>query len=133
MEVKERREFSIQGGMCARCEGVGKVSDFDLTAYDASKSLREGALTIRAIRWTGGTAGSISAADSSTPTSRSRDSPRTRTCSTSESTRIKVDGINVTYEGLIPKIQKSMLSRTGAMQPHIRAFVDRAVVFQTCP
>ena len=137
MEVKERREFSIQGGMCARCEGVGKVSDFDLTAlYDASKSLREGALTIPGYSmdgWYGRIYLGCGFFDPDKPIARFTKRELADLLH-KESTRIKIDGINVTYEGLIPKIQKSMLSKDReAMQPHIRAFVDRAVVFQTCP
>ena len=137
MEVKERREFSIQGGMCARCEGVGKVSDFDLTAlYDASKSLREGALTIPGYSmdgWYGRIYLGCGFFDPDKPIARFTKRELADLLH-KESTRIKIDGINVTYEGLIPKIQKPMLSKDReAMQPHIRAFVDRAVVFQTCP
>ena len=137
MEVKERREFSIQGGMCARCEGVGKVSDFDLTAlYDASKSLREGALTIPGYSmdgWYGRIYLGSGFFDPDKPIAKYT-KRELADLLYKEPTKIKVDGINITYEGLIPKIQKSMLSKDReAMQPHIRAFVDRAVVFQTCP
>ena len=137
MEVKERREFSIQGGMCARCEGVGKVSDFDLTAlYDASQSLREGALTIPGYSmdgWYGRIYLGSGFFDPDKPIAKFT-KRELADLLYKEPTKIKVDGINITYEGLIPKIQKSMLSKDReAMQPHIRAFVDRAVVFQTCP
>lgn len=136
-EVKERREFSITGGMCPRCEGRGAVSDFDLTAlYDASKSLDEGAITIPGWSmdgWFGRIFKGSGFLDPAKPiaryTKRELDDLLYK-----EPTKIQVDGINLTYEGLIPKIQKSMLSKDReAMQPHIRAFVDRAIVFTTCP
>jgi len=137
MEVKERREFIIQGGMCARCEGVGKVSDFDLTAlYDASQSLREGALTIPGYSMDGWYGRIYLGSGFFDPDKPIADFTKRELADLlyKEPTKIKVDGINITYEGLIPKIQKSMLSKDReAMQPHIRAFVDRAVVFQTCP
>ncbi|HNQ05670.1 MAG TPA: excinuclease ABC subunit UvrA [Tetrasphaera sp.] len=137
MEVKERREFSIQGGMCARCEGVGKVSDFDLTAlYDASQSLREGALTIPGYSMDGWYGRIYLGSGFFDPDKPIANFTKRELADLlyKEPTKIKVDGINITYEGLIPKIQKSMLSKDReAMQPHIRAFVDRAVVFQTCP
>jgi len=137
MEVKERREFSIQGGMCPRCEGVGKVSDFDLTAvYDEEKSLREGALTIPGYSmdgWYGRIYLTSGFFDPDKPIKKYT-KRELADLLYKEPTKIKVDGINITYEGLIPKIQKSMLSKDReAMQPHIRAFVDRAVVFQKCP
>ena len=136
-QTKERREFNIVGGMCPRCEGRGKVSDFDLTAlYDASLTLNEGALTIPGYSmdgWYGRIFRSTGFFDADTPiidfTKKLLDALLYK-----EPTKIKVDGINVTYEGLIPKIQKSMLSKDReAMQPHIRAFVDRAITFDTCP
>ncbi len=136
-EVKERREFSITGGMCPRCEGLGSVTDFDLTAlYDATKSLREGALTIPGYSmdgWYGRIFMGSGFLDPDKPiaryTKREQDALLYK-----EPTRVKVDGINVTYEGLIPRIQKSFLSKDReAMQPHIRAFVDRAITFTTCP
>ncbi|PTR27465.1 excinuclease ABC A subunit [Rhodococcus sp. OK519] len=135
--VKERRAFSITGGMCPRCEGLGKVSDFDLTAlYDDSKSLNEGALTIPGYSmdgWYGRIFRGCGFFDADKPiaefTKRQLDDLLYK-----EPTKVKVEGVNVTYEGLIPKIQKSFLSKDReAMQPHIRAFVDRAITFQTCP
>ena len=136
-EVKERREFSITGGMCPRCEGRGAVSDFDLTAlYDAEKSLDEGPFTIPGYSmdgWFGRIFRGSGFFDTTKPiaqyTKRELNDLLYR-----EPTKIQVEGINLTYEGLIPKIQKSMLSKDKeAMQPHIRAFVDRAVVFTVCP
>ncbi|WP_433803276.1 ATP-binding cassette domain-containing protein [Actinomycetospora sp. CA-084318] len=136
-QVKERREFSITGGMCPRCEGRGAVSDFDLGAlYDATKSLDEGPFTIPGYSmdgWFGRIFKGSGFFDTAKPiaqyTQRELHDLLYR-----EPTKIQVEGINLTYEGIIPKIQKSMLSKDReAMQPHIRAFVDRAVVFTTCP
>jgi excinuclease UvrABC ATPase subunit len=135
--VKERREFSVIGGMCARCEGLGSVTDFDLTAlYDESKSLREGALTIPGYSmdgWYGRIFMGSGFLDPDKPIRRYTKRELNDLLYKSP-TRIKVDGINVTYEGLVPRIQKSFLSKDReAMQSHIRAFVDRAITFTTCP
>ncbi len=136
-KTKERREFKIVGGMCPRCEGRGQVSDFDLTAiYDENKSLNEGALTVPGYSmdgWYGRVFGGNGFYDPDKPiknfTQKELDALLYK-----EPTKIKVDGINITYEGMIPRIQKSMLSKDReAMQPHIRAFVDRAITFDTCP
>jgi excinuclease UvrABC ATPase subunit len=124
------------GGMCPRCEGMGSVSDFDLTAlYDDSKSLAEGALTVPGYSMDGWYGRIFSGAGFN------MDKPIAKYTKKEmhdllykEPTKIKVEGINLTYEGLIPKIQKSMLSKdVDAMQPHIRAFVERAITFQACP
>lgn len=136
-QVKERREFEIVGGACPRCEGRGSVSDFDLTAlYDESKSIVEGALTIPNYS-VDGWYGRIFANSGFFPGDKPISSftkPQLNALLHKEPTRIKVDGINVTFEGLIPRIQKSFLAKEReAMQPHIRAFVDRAIVFQRCP
>ncbi|MEB3370257.1 excinuclease ABC subunit UvrA [Saccharopolyspora mangrovi] len=136
-KVKERREFSITGGMCPRCEGRGNVSDFDLTQlYDDSKSLREGALTIPGYTmdgWYGRIYMGSGFLDPDKPI-RKYTKKELHDLLHKEATRIKVDGVNVTYEGLIPRIQKSMLAKDReGMQPHIRAFVDRAITFTTCP
>ncbi len=135
--VKERREFSITGGMCPRCEGRGSVTDFDLTAlYDERKSLREGALSIPGYSmegWYGRIFSGSGFFDMDKPI---RDYTKRELADLLHKppTKIKVEGINLTYEGLIPKIQKSFLAKdVEAMQPHIRAFVERAVTFQTCP
>ncbi len=135
--VKERRSFTVTGGMCPRCEGMGKVSDFDLTAlYDDSKSLNEGALTIPGYSmdgWYGRIFRGCGFFDPDKPISRFT-KRQLNDLLYKDPTKVKVDGVNVTYEGLIPKIQKSFLSKDReAMQPHIRAFVDRAITFQTCP
>src|SRR5690348_4347183 len=135
--VKERRSFSVTGGMCPRCEGRGAVTDLDLSQlYDDSKSLREGAITVPG--YTGGGWNSRLYIESGF---YDPDKPiRTFTKKElhdflrHEPVRMKIAGINMTYEGLILRIQKSMLSKDpDAMQPHIREFVDRAVTFTTCP
>jgi excinuclease UvrABC ATPase subunit len=135
--VKERRSFSITGGMCPRCEGRGSVNDFDLTAlYDDSKSLNEGALTIPGYSmdgWYGRIFRGCGFFDPDKPI-RKYTKKELNALLYKEPTKIKVEGINLTYAGLIPTIQKSMLSKdVEAMQPHIRAFVERAVTFTTCP
>ncbi|SKB34560.1 excinuclease ABC, A subunit [Arthrobacter sp. 49Tsu3.1M3] len=130
------RDVVYLGGMCARCEGMGSVSDFDLTAlYDDSKSLSEGALTIPGYSMDGWYGRIFSGAgfDMDKPIAKFT-KKEMHDLLYKEPTKIKVEGINLTYEGLIPKIQKSMLSKdVDAMQPHIRAFVERAITFQTCP
>ncbi|MBK9475920.1 MAG: excinuclease ABC subunit UvrA [Tetrasphaera sp.] len=132
-----RASFSRVGGMCPRCEGMGQVSDFDLGAlYDASKSLNEGALTIPGYTmegWYGRIYRGCGFFNPDTPIEKFS-KRQLHDLLYKEPTKIKVDGINITYEGLIPKIQKSMLSKdVEAMQPHIRAFVERAITFQRCP
>ncbi len=135
--TKERRSFSITGGMCPRCEGRGAVNDIDLTAlYDDSKSLNEGALTIPGYSMDGWYGRIFSGCGFFDPDKAIRKFTKKelRDLLYKGPTKIKVEGINLTYEGLIPKIQKSMLSKAvDAMQPHIRAFVERAVTFATCP
>ena len=135
--VKERRSFSITGGMCPRCEGRGAVNDIDLTAlYDDSLSLNEGALTIPGYSmdgWYGRIFGGCGFFDPDKAIKRFT-KKELHDLLYKEPTKIKVDGINLTYEGLIPRIQKSMLSKEPeSMRPHIRAFVERAVTFATCP
>jgi len=124
------------GGMCPRCEGMGSVSDFDLTAlYDESKSLAGGALTVPGYSMDGWYGRIFSGAgfDMDKPIAKYT-KKEMNDLLYKEPTKIKVEGINLTYEGLIPKIQKSMLSKdVEAMQPHIRAFVERAITFQACP
>ncbi len=133
----EKASFHQLGGMCPRCEGKGSVTDFDLTAlYDDSKSLSEGALTIPGYSmdgWYGRIYRGSGFFDADKPISRFTQR-ELHDLLYKEPTKIKVEGINLTYEGLIPKIQKSFLSKdVDAMQPHIRAFVEKAVTFQTCP
>ncbi|GAB7192585.1 excinuclease ABC subunit UvrA [Kineococcus sp. NUM-3379] len=135
--VREKRSFSITGGMCLRCEGMGSVTDFDLTQlYDDSRSLNEGALTIPGYTmegWYGRIYRGCGFFDPDKPI-REYTERELHDLLRREPTKIKVDGINITYEGVIPKIQKSFLSKDReAMQPHIRAFVDRAVTFTVCP
>ena len=133
----EKRTFSRLGGMCTRCEGMGSVSDFDLTQlYDANKSLNEGALTIPGYSMEGWFGRIFNGCGFFDPDKLiAKFSKRElRDLLYKEPTKIKVDGINLTYEGLIPRIQKSFLSKdVDAMQPHIRAFVERAITFDTCP
>lgn len=135
--VKERRSFSVTGGMCARCEGRGSVTDLDLTQlYDDSKSLAEGAITVPGYSGGGWNSRLYSESgffDADKPIRRFT-KKELHDFLHREPTRMKIAGINMTYEGLIPRIQKSMLSKDKeAMQPHIRAFVDRAVTFTVCP
>lgn len=129
--------YNRTGGMCGRCEGRGAVSDFDLSAlYDDEKSLNQGALTIPGYTmdgWYGRIFKGSGYFDPDKPIGKYTKKER-HDLLYREPTKIKVEGINLTYEGLIPKIQKSMLSKDReSMQPHIRAFVDRAITFQTCP
>ncbi|MET7852993.1 excinuclease ABC subunit UvrA [Streptomyces avermitilis] len=129
--------FHRTGGMCPRCEGRGTVSDIDLTQlYDDSKSLNEGALTIPGYSvdgWYGRIFGGCGFFDPDKPI-RKFTKKELHDLLHKEPTKIKVDGINLTYEGLIPKIQKSMLSKDiDALQPHVRAFVERAMTFTVCP
>jgi excinuclease UvrABC ATPase subunit len=135
--TKERRSFSILGGMCPRCEGRGAVNDIDLTQlYDDSKSLNDGALTVPGYSmdgWYGRIFTGCGFFDPDKPIKKFT-KKELGDLLYKEPTRIKVEGINLTYEGLIPKIQKSMLSKdVDSLQPHIRAFVERAVTFTTCP
>ncbi|WP_269939604.1 excinuclease ABC subunit UvrA [Arthrobacter sp. HY1533] len=136
-KVKERRSFSVTGGMCPRCEGMGKVNDFNLEAlFDAGKSLSEGALTVPGYSmdgWYGRIFGGTGFFDMDKPLGKFT-KKELHDLLYREPTKVKVEGINLTYEGIIPKMQKSMLAKdVDAMQPHIRAFVERAVVFTTCP
>ncbi|RSS54739.1 excinuclease ABC subunit UvrA [Streptomyces sp. WAC06614] len=132
-----KAEYSRTGGMCPRCEGRGTVTDVDLTQlYDADKSLDEGALTIPGYSmdgWYGRIYRGCGFFDPAKPIAKFT-KRELHDLLHKEPTKIKVDGINLTYEGLIPKIQKSMLSKdVDALQPHVRAFVERAMTFTTCP
>jgi excinuclease UvrABC ATPase subunit len=132
-----RKTFTRTGGMCPRCEGRGSVTDFDLSQlYDDSRSLNEGALTIPGYSmdgWYGRIFSGCGFFDPDKPI-RKYTKKELHDLLHKEPTKIKVDGINLTYEGLIPKIQKSMLSKDpDALQPHVRAFVERAVTFTACP
>ncbi|WGW12474.1 excinuclease ABC subunit UvrA [Saxibacter everestensis] len=133
----EKATFNRLGGMCPRCEGRGSVTDFDLSAlYDDSKSLSEGALTIPGYSmdgWYGRIFSGSGYFDMDKPIGKFN-KRELHDLLYREPTKIKVEGINLTYEGVIPKVQKSMLSKdVDALQPHIRAFVERVVTFQTCP
>ena len=135
--VREKRSFSITGGMCPRCEGMGRVNDIDLAQiFDASKSLSEGAITVPGYSmdgWFGRIFKESGFLDPNKPigkyTKKEMDDFLYK-----EPVKMKIGGINLTYEGLVSKLQKSTLSKDpDAMQPHIRAFVDRAVTFTACP
>ena len=133
----ERATFTRLGGMCSRCEGMGSVTDFDRAAlYDDSLSLNEGALTIPGYSmdgWYGRIFRGSGFFDPDKPIRRYT-KRELHDLLYKEPTKIKVEGINLTYEGLIPKIQKSFPSKdVDAMQPHVRAFVEKAVTFTTCP
>ncbi|WP_437733283.1 ATP-binding cassette domain-containing protein [Sorangium sp. So ce1335] len=129
--------FTRAGGMCPRCEGLGSVSDIDLTQlYDESKSINEGAITIPGYSmdgWYGRIFNGCGFFDADKPI-RKFTKKELHDLLHKEPTKIKVDGINLTYEGLIPKLQKSMLSKDlDSLQPHIRAFVERVATFTACP
>jgi excinuclease UvrABC ATPase subunit len=131
------RNVVYHGGMCPRCEGMGSVTDFDLTAlYDDSLSLNQGALTIPGYSmdgWYGRIFRGCGFFNPDKPI-RKYTKKELHDLLYKKPTKIKVDGINLTYEGLIPRMQKSFLSKeVDALQPHIRAFVERAVTFTTCP
>jgi excinuclease UvrABC ATPase subunit len=133
----EKATFNRLGGMCPRCEGMGSVNDFDLTAlYDDAKSLSEGALTVPGYSmdgWYGRIFSGSGYFDMDKPI-RKYTKKELHNLLYREPTKIKVEGINLTYEGLVPRIQKSMLSKdVDAMQPHVRRFVERAITFTTCP
>ena len=130
------RQAVYLGGMCPRCEGMGSVSDFDLTAlYDESLSLNEGALTVPGYSMDGwyGRLFQGMGLPMDKPIGKFT-KKQLETMLYAEPTKIKVEGVNLTFEGVIPKIQKSMLSKdVEAMQPHVRRFVERAITFQRCP
>jgi excinuclease UvrABC ATPase subunit len=133
----EKATYSRTGGMCTRCEGRGSVTDFDLSAlYDDSKSLNEGALTVPGYSmegWYGRIYRGCGFFDPDKPIKKFN-KRELHDLLYKEPTKIKVEGINLTYAGLIPQIQKSFLSKDReAMQPHVGAFVDRAITFTTCP
>ncbi len=131
------RTFRVTGGMCPRCEGMGTVNDIDLTRlYDESKSLADGALTIPGYTADGWMVRIFTESGFLDPNKpiRKYTKKELHDFLHSEPVKVKINGINLTYEGLIPKIQKSFLSKdVDALQPHIRAFVERAVTFTSCP
>ncbi|MGC2192788.1 MAG: excinuclease ABC subunit UvrA [Candidatus Dormiibacterota bacterium] len=132
-----RQTFTRAGGMCSRCEGRGSVTDFDLSQlYDDSKSINEGALTIPGYSVDGWFGRIFSGSGFLDPDKPIREYTKTELHDLlhKEPTKIKVDNINLTYEGLIPRIQKSFLSKdVDTLQPHIRGFVERAMTFTACP
>ncbi|MFE0021697.1 ATP-binding cassette domain-containing protein [Amycolatopsis sp. NPDC059021] len=135
--IKERRSFSITGGMCPRCEGRGSVNDIDLSAlYDETKSLNEGAVTIPGYSmegWHGRIFRGCGFFDPDKPIKKFT-KKQLNDLLYKEPTKVKIEGINLTYAGLVPTIQRSMLSKDiDSLQPHIRAFVERAATFTTCP
>jgi excinuclease UvrABC ATPase subunit len=134
----ESRTFTLTGGMCPRCEGMGTVSDIDLTQlYDDTKSIAEGAITIPGYKvdswWTVGIFTASGFVDPNKPI-REYTQKELDDFLYKEPTKVKVNGVNLTYEGLVAKVQKSFLSKDpDGLQPHIRAFVDRAATFTACP
>jgi excinuclease UvrABC ATPase subunit len=133
-----RQTFTRTGGMCPHCEGRGTVSDVDLTQlFDDSKSLAEGAITIPGYKvdgwWTVGIFTESGFLDPNKPI-RKYTEKELHDFLYKEPVKVKINGVNLTYEGLVPKVQKSFLSKDpAALQPHIRAFVDRAATFTACP
>ncbi|MVA77255.1 ATP-binding cassette domain-containing protein [Auraticoccus sp. F435] len=133
----EKATFNRLGGMCPRCEGMGSVTDIDLSAlYDEQLSLNEGALKVPGYSmdgWYGRIFRGCGYFDPDKPI-REYGERELHDLLHREPTKIKVDGINLTYSGLVPSIQRSFLSKdVDSLQPHIRAFVERAVTFTTCP
>jgi excinuclease UvrABC ATPase subunit len=133
----EKRTFTVTGGMCPRCEGMGSVTDIDLSQlYDDSKSLNQGALTIPGYTADGWQVRIFGASGFLDPDKPIRDYTKKERHDFlyKEPTKVKFESMNLTYEGLVPRIQKSFLSKdVDALQPHIRAFVERAVTFTSCP
>ena len=135
--TKERREFSITGGMCPRCEGLGEVNDVDLDElFDKTKSLAEGAITIPGYVVDGWMVKGFTQSgflDPNKPIAEYSEQ-ELHDFLYKEPVKVKMSGINMTYEGLVPKITNSFLKKDrDSLQPHIRAFVDRAVKFTACP
>ena len=133
----QRKTFSVAGGMCPRCEGMGSVTDIDLTQlYDESRSLAEGAITIPGYTTDGWSVRYFAESGFLDPRKPIRDYSKKELNDFlyREPTKVTISGINITYEGLVPRIRKSFLSKdVDTLQPHIRNFVDRAVTFTACP
>src|SRR5262249_25302573 len=133
----ESRTFSVAGGMCPQCEGMGTANAIDLTQlYDETKSLNEGAITVPGYTADGWSTRLFSESGFFDPDKPIRDYTKKELDDFlyREATKVKINGINLTYEGLVPRIQKAFRSKdVDALQPHIRAFVERAVTFSTCP
>jgi excinuclease UvrABC ATPase subunit len=134
----EKKTFSVTGGMCPRCEGMGKVSELDLSQlFDDTKSLNDGAITIPGYSmegWSGRIFRGCGFFDPDKPI-QEYTTKEMHDLLYREPTKVKIDGINLTYTGLVPQVHKSFLSKKDveSLQPHIRAFVERAVTFATCP
>ena len=133
----ESRSFSIAGGMCPRCEGMGSATDIDLSQlYDERKSLAAGAITVPGYTPDGWSTRMFSESGFFDPDKPVRDYTESELHDFlyKEPVKVRINGINLTYEGLVPRIQKSFLSKdVDSLQPHIRAFVERAVTFRACP
>jgi len=133
----ESRSFSVAGGMCPRCEGMGSANDIDLAQlYDETKSLAGGAITVPGYTADGWSTRMFSESGFFDPDKLIRDyTPKElRQFLYQEPVKVRINGINLTYEGLVPRVQQKFLSKdVDALQPHLRAFVDRAVTFTTCP
>ncbi|MCH8564249.1 excinuclease ABC subunit UvrA [Nesterenkonia sp. LB17] len=135
--TKERREFSVTGGMCPRCDGRGQINDIDVAQLiDDTRSLNEGAITVPGYKAGGWSVRYYSESGFFDPDKPVRDytEQERHDLLHREPEKVSIGGINMTYQGLVPQVRKSMLAKDrDAMQPHIRAFVDRAVTFVTCP
>jgi excinuclease UvrABC ATPase subunit len=133
----QRKTFSVAGGMCPRCEGMGSINDIDLSQlYDESKSLAEGAITVPGYTADGWSTRLFSDSGFFDPAKPIRDytAAELHDFLHKEPVKVRINGINLTYEGLVPRIQKSFMAKdVDALQPHIRAFVERAVTFSLCP
>ena len=133
----ESRSFSVAGGMCPRCEGMGSATDIDLTQlYDERKSLAQGAITVPGYTADGWSTRMFSESGFFDPDKPIRDYTETELHDFlhKEPVKVRINGINLTYEGPVPRIQKSFLSKeVDSLQPHLRAFVGRAVTFRACP
>ena len=131
------RSFSVAGGMCPRCEGMGTATDIDLRQlYDETKSLAEGAISVPGYTADGWSTRMFSESGFFDPAKPIREYTATERHDFlyKDPVKVRINGINLTYEGLVPRIQKSFLSKdVDTLQPHIRAFVERAVTFSTCP
>ncbi|MBE1514619.1 ATP-binding cassette domain-containing protein [Nesterenkonia halotolerans] len=136
-KTKERREFSITGGMCSRCEGRGQINDIDVSQLiDESLSLNAGAITVPGYKAGGWSVKFYAESGFFDPDKPVRDytEQERHDLLHREAEKVKMSGVNMTYQGLGPQVRKSMLSKDReAMQSHIKAFVDRAVTFVTCP
>jgi excinuclease UvrABC ATPase subunit len=135
--VTESRSFSVAGGMCPRCEGMGVANAIDVTQlYDPSRSLNDGAITVPGFTADGWSTRMYSESGFFDPDKRIRDytEKELNDFLYRDATKVRINGINLTYQGLVPRIQGSMLSKdVESLQPHLRAFVERVVTFSACP